>query len=170
VLIRLGLALKDRNLQRYLERKLAEYDVRVESFGQQRTVWQKVLCSGCDVIVISESLLLRPADNGITILNELPESPTTVIIHDRDSAEEHAQLAAAGADVVLYAGISKKSMVEAMETTLESRRQYIMRRRFDRRGLKAQNFGLRFRKPGHAAFHGGGAPGHTQRFADSAAG
>jgi DNA-binding NtrC family response regulator len=136
VLIRLGLAIKDRGLQRYLERKLAEYDVRVESFGQLRSVWQKVLCSGCDVIVISESLLLRPADNGITILNELPESPTTVIIHDSDSAEEHAQLAAAGADVVLYAGISKKSMVEAMETTLESRRQYIMRRRFDRRGLE----------------------------------
>jgi transcriptional regulator with PAS, ATPase and Fis domain len=44
-------------------------------------------------------------------------------------------LAAAGADVVLYAGVSKKSMAEAIETTLESRRQFILRKRFDRRGL-----------------------------------
>ena len=65
----------------------------------------------------------------------MPENPTTVIIHDSDSAEEHAQLAAAGADVVLYAGVSKKSMAEAIETTLESRRQFILRKRFDRRGL-----------------------------------
>lgn len=135
MLIRVGLAVKDRSIQRHLERKLSYSDVRVESFGQLRSVWQKVVRSGCDVIVISESLILRPTDNGIAILNELPESPTTVIIHDSDSSEEHAQLAAAGADVVLYAGISKKSMAEAIETTLESRRQFIQRKRFDRRGL-----------------------------------
>jgi transcriptional regulator with PAS, ATPase and Fis domain len=43
-------------------------------------------------------------------------------------------LAAFGADVVLYAGVSKKSMAEAIETTLESRRLFIQRKRFDRRG------------------------------------
>ena len=91
--------------------------------------------SGCDVIVISQSLILRPVDSGIAILNELPENPTTVIIHDIDSAEEHAQLAAFGADVVLYAGVSRKSMAEAIDTALESRRQFIQRKRLDRRGL-----------------------------------
>jgi DNA-binding NtrC family response regulator len=90
--------------------------------------------SGCDVIVISEALIPYPKDNSIAILNELPENPTTVIIHESDSAEEHAQLAAAGADVVLFSGISKKSMVEALETNLESRRQFIRGKRFGRRG------------------------------------
>jgi len=135
MLIRLALAVTDKNLQGHLAKKLASPDVRVESFGHLRSAWQNVVRSGCDVIVINEDLILRPADNGIAILNELPENPTTVIIHDSVSAEEHAQLAAAGADVVLSAGISKKSMVEAIETTLESRRQFIMRKRFDRRGL-----------------------------------
>jgi len=135
VLIRMALAVTDRSLLRHLADKLSSSDVRVESFGHLRSAWQKVVRSGCDVIVISEDLILRPADNGISILNELPENPTTVIIHGSDSAEEHAQLAAAGADVVLYAGISKKSMAEAIETTLESRRQFILRKRFDRRGL-----------------------------------
>jgi len=106
----------------------------LESFDYQKSVWQQVTRSGCDVIVISQSLILHPIENGITILNELPESPTTILIHDSDSSEEHAQLAAAGADVVLYAGISKKSLSEAIEATLESRRQFIQRKQFDRRG------------------------------------
>ena len=135
MLIRMALAITDRSLQRHLAEKLSSSDVRIESFGHLRSAWQNVVRSGCDVITISEDLILCPADNGISILNELPENPTTVIIHGSDSAEEHAQLTAAGADVVLYAGISKKSMAEAIETTLDSRRQFILRKRFDRRGL-----------------------------------
>ncbi len=135
MLIRVTIAVKDKKLQRLLQQKLTDSGAQVESFGHQRSVWQKVVRSGCDIIVISQSLILRPIENGITILNELPESPTTVIIHDSDSSEEHAQLAAAGADVVLYAGISKKSLAEAIETTLESRLQFIQRKRFDRRGV-----------------------------------
>jgi two-component system response regulator AtoC len=122
-------------MQTHLEEALSYFDVRVESFGHLRSAWQKVVRSGCDVIVISEALIPHPTDNGIAMLNELPENPTTVIIHGSDSAEEHAQLAAAGADVVLFAGISPKSMLEALETTLESRRQFIRMKRFERRGL-----------------------------------
>ncbi|UCD77836.1 MAG: sigma-54-dependent Fis family transcriptional regulator [Desulfobacterales bacterium] len=135
MLIRVGLSVKDKSMQNHLQKALSHFDVRVESFGHLRSAWQKVVRSGCDVIVISEALIPRPTVNSIAILNELPENPTTVIIHESDSAEEHAQLAAAGADVVLFAGISKKSMEEALETTLESRRQFILRKRFDRRGL-----------------------------------
>lgn len=135
MLIRLGLALKDNRLQRYLENKLADTDVRVEICGSPRSVWQNVLRSGFDVIVISESYVPRPVDNGIAILNELPESPTTVVIHDSDSLKEHAQLAAAGADVVLYAGLAKTSLFEAIDTALESRRQFIQHKRYDRRGV-----------------------------------
>jgi DNA-binding NtrC family response regulator len=135
MLIRVGLAIKDKGLQRYLEKKLADADVRVEVCGPPRRVWQNALRSGFDVIVISESFVLRPVDNGIAILNELPESPTTIIIYDSDSLEEHAHLSAAGADVVLYAGLSKNSLYEAIDTALESRRQFIQHKRYDRRGV-----------------------------------
>ncbi|MBW2515099.1 MAG: sigma-54-dependent Fis family transcriptional regulator [Deltaproteobacteria bacterium] len=135
MLIRVGLSVKNRNMQTHLEKGLSYSDVRVESFGHLRSAWLKVVRSGCDVIVISEALIPRPTENGIAILNDLPENPTTVIIHESDSAEEHAQLAAAGADVVLFEGVSRKSMLEALETTLDSRRQFIRMKRFDRRGL-----------------------------------
>ncbi len=135
MLIRVALAVAENGLQAHLDRKLSTSDVRVETLGGQRSVWQKVLRCGCDVIVISAALILDPTENGISMLNELPENPTTIVILDSDSAEAHAQLTAAGADVVLYAGISRKSMFEAIEAALDSRRQFIQRRRFDRRGV-----------------------------------
>ncbi len=39
-----------------------------------------------------------------------------------------------GVDVVLYSGISTDSLLEAIDTTLESRRQFYYSERFDRRG------------------------------------
>ncbi len=135
MIIRVGLAVKENGLQRHLERKLADTDTRVETFNPPRSVWKKVLHSGCDVIIISAAFIIQPIDNGIAVLNELPENPTTVILHESDSPEEHARLAAAGADVVLYAGISKMRIFQAIESALESRRQFIQRKRYDRRGV-----------------------------------
>ena len=133
MLIRVGLTVNDKRIQKHLERNLASSEVRIDSFRSPASAWQKMVRSGYDVIVISEALILRPIEDGIAILNELPENPTTVIVHDRDSSEEHAQLAAAGADVVLYTGISKKSMTEAIETAIEGRQQFMQRKRFERR-------------------------------------
>ncbi len=135
MLIRLGIAVDNLALERILARKLGDADVRLETFRPLRTAWQKVMRSGCDVIVISEGLMLQPLDSGLAILNELPENPTSIIIHKSDSPEEHALLAAAGADVVLYEGVSQKSMIDAIESAIESRRLFIQRKRVDRSGL-----------------------------------
>jgi two-component system response regulator AtoC len=136
MLIRLVLAIEQKDLQRHLEKKFSLTDVRVECFGQMKSIWQKVVRSCGDIIVISESIIPRPSDTGIAILNDLPENPTTVVLHDSDSSEELAQLVAAGADVALYVGTSKKSLTEAIETTIESRRQFIQKKRFGQMGLE----------------------------------
>jgi two-component system response regulator AtoC len=138
-MIRLALAIKDRALQRYLDKKFQDTDVRVKSFGHLKAPWQEVIRSCGDIIVISESLIPPPTESGISMLNELPENPTTVVLHESDSSEEHAKLVAEGADVVLYTCISKKSLVEAIESTLESRRQYISKNRLSPRDRMAPN-------------------------------
>ncbi len=135
MIIRVALAVKEDRLQRHLERNLSETDVRVETYNQPRSIWRKILHSGCDMIIISTDFIPEPIDSGIAMLNQLPENPTTVIVHSEDSPEEHARMAAAGADVVLYADISKRRIYEAIDSALESRRQFIQRKRFDRRGL-----------------------------------
>lgn len=130
MLIKLVLAVQDKRLQKYLEQNFSLADIRVESCGHLASPWQKVMRSCGDIVVISESIIPRPSESGIAMLNDLPENPTTVVLHDGDSSEEHAQLVAAGADVVLFSGVSKKGLLEAIETTLESRRQLIQLNRF----------------------------------------
>lgn len=134
MLIRVALAVQEKDLLRHLKHKLSDSDVRIEIMRGPRSVWEMLLRSACDVIVISEALIPGSAEDGIGMLNDLPENPTTIVIMDSDAAEAHAQLTAAGADMVLYGGISKKSMSEAIETALDARRQFIQGRRFDRRG------------------------------------
>ena len=134
MLIRLIFSIRNKKLENQLKRHFLLSDVRVEACGQLPTPWQKVVRSCADIIVISESLLPPPAESGIAMLNDLPENPTTVVLHHNNSPEEQARLVAAGADVVLYTGISEKRLVEAIERTLESRRQLHQMDRFDRKG------------------------------------
>ena len=132
MLTRLVLALKNKGLQNNLEQRISHSDILLESYS--KSAWQKVLQSCGDVIVISEALIPLPIESGIAMLNNLPEHPTTVIFSDHDSSEEHAQLVAAGADVVLYSGTNKKSLSEAIDATIESRRQLNKLERYDSRG------------------------------------
>jgi two-component system, NtrC family, response regulator AtoC len=127
MLIRLVLAVKNKDIRNTLEKHFSQTDVRMESFGHLKTAWQKVVRSCADIIVISESFILNPIESGLAYINSLPENPTTVVLHEMDSSEEQARITAAGADVVLYTGISKKSLVEALEATIETRRQFIQK-------------------------------------------
>ena len=135
MLIRLVLAIKNKKLQTYMENKFQQLDdIQVEACSDVKSPWQSVIRSCGDIIVISESFIPPQTESSIAMLNELPETPTTVVLHHSDSSEEHAQLVAAGADVVLYDGISRKSLIEAIESTLESRRQLIQKNRLNARG------------------------------------
>lgn len=134
MLPRLVLAIKNKRLENRLRESVSDPDVHVESYGQTKEAWQKVVQSCCDVIVISEAFIPHPIESGIAMLNDLPENPTTVILSDLDSSEEHAQLVAAGADVVLYSKASDKNLFEAIDTTLASRRQLNRLERMEPRG------------------------------------
>ncbi len=124
MLVHLVFAISDTTLEKHLTKTFGRVDdVRVEAYGQSRAAWQKAMRSGADIICISESLIPKPVDTGIFIMNDLPETPTSVILHDSDAPEEHARLLTAGADVALYSGLSRKDLTEAIETVLGSRRQ-----------------------------------------------
>ena len=135
MLIRLVLAIQNKDLQKAIEKHFSQTDVRVASFGSVKTPWPQVVRSCGDVIVISESYILSPIESGLAYLNNLPENPTIVIIHDTDSSEDQARITAAGGDVVLYSGISRKSLIEALETTIEARRQFIQKEWVGVRGV-----------------------------------
>ncbi|MDY7010471.1 MAG: sigma-54 dependent transcriptional regulator [Planctomycetota bacterium] len=128
MLLRLHLAIKDEDLQKQINRRLVrQQDVRVETYGGRGGAWEKIVRSNADVFIISSVLIPEPIESSIALLNDLPENPTTVILHDTDLPEDQAALVAAGADVVLYAELPIHPLMEAIEGTLESRRSLINR-------------------------------------------
>ena len=135
MLIRLVLAIKNKELLSEVERNFADVsDVQIKNISRNKGVWQHLVRSCGDIFLISDTMIPRPAESNIGILNNLPEKPITIVLHTRESAENHAQLLAAGADAVLYSGISTTSLIEALDTILESRRQFNLLDRYDRKG------------------------------------
>lgn len=139
MLTRMILAVKDLQLQRQLEEQIMLVDTQVESVDQTKDAWQQVVQSCADIIVISDKLIPEPIESGITILHELPEIPTSVILHETKSAEIQASYIAAGADSVLFSSIALQSLINAIEATSESRRQAVQYERFDHRGKVKPN-------------------------------
>jgi DNA-binding NtrC family response regulator len=134
MLIRLVCAIKEKKLLKDLEKRLADLDVQLKSCGRRREPWQELVRSCGDIFIISRALIPKPIESSVATLNNLPEKPITIILHDQESSEKHANLLAAGADVVLYSGILLDSLIEAIESTIESRRQFHHMDRFDQRG------------------------------------
>jgi DNA-binding NtrC family response regulator len=134
MLIRVVCAIKEKKLHTDLEQRLSNFDVQIKMLKKHKAQWQELVRSCADVFVVSKSLVPRPIESSVTLLNNLPEKPTTIILDDRESSEEHANLLASGADVVLYTGISQDSLMEAIESTLDSRRQFYYVDRLDQRG------------------------------------
>jgi DNA-binding NtrC family response regulator len=123
MLLRVVIAVKSEELDKKIRRHLSESDVTVESFWHLKNPFQKAIRTNGDVVIISSSLMPSPIESSIAMLNDLPENPTTIILHDSKSQEESANLVAQGADVVLYSSLPFKTMLEAIEKTIESRRQ-----------------------------------------------
>jgi two-component system, NtrC family, response regulator AtoC len=134
VLTRLVCAVKGKKLAAAIEKRLSQADIHLNIFEHPHNTWQDLVRSCADVFLISRTLIPRPVDASVAILNNLPEKPITIILDDRESAKAHAKLLGAGADMVLYAGLPPDRLVEAIETTLVSRQQFYDLNRFDHRG------------------------------------
>ncbi|HCY85567.1 MAG TPA: sigma-54-dependent Fis family transcriptional regulator [Desulfobacteraceae bacterium] len=134
MLIRMACAVKEKNIRSQLETHLEDADVQLKFKGRSKVPWRELVSSCADLFLISRALVPKPIDASIAVLNQLPEKPIIIILHDRDSAEDMANITAAGADVVLYSGTPMISLIEAIESTLESRRQFHYADRFDNRG------------------------------------
>ncbi len=133
MLLRTVISLDSKNVQDSLVEALSDADIQIVSYKTKRNLWQNLVQSCGDVVVISESLLQRPVESALEILNNLPENPTSIILHGSTSHEEHAKLFAAGADIVLYSGLSIDDILAAIETALESRRNFLQQDRHNAR-------------------------------------
>ncbi|NQV34322.1 MAG: sigma-54-dependent Fis family transcriptional regulator, partial [Phycisphaeraceae bacterium] len=127
MILRITLSVLDSTLQSALSKKLSSPDVVVDRVRCTHGAWERIIRRGSDIIVVSQSLIPLPLEQSFSLLNELPEIPTTIVVTQSSSAEEHASLLAAGCDTVLYADLTQQQMVDVIEATIENRRQLVSR-------------------------------------------
>jgi two-component system response regulator AtoC len=123
MLLRIILVLKDERLETFFRGHFAQSDLRVESFGRLKNPFQKAVRTSGDIFVIETRLMPKPIESAIALLNDLPENPTSILLSDNDTSKGQADLLASGADVVLYSGLSKKTLLEAVDATVDARSQ-----------------------------------------------
>ncbi len=123
MLLRMVLLLKNRELEHFLRKYFHGRSVSIENIGHFKAPFQRALRTSGDIFIIDTDLVPHPLDSSIALLNDLPEKPTTIFLEKIESPEQHADLLALGADVVLYSGLSKKILAEAIEASVDSRLQ-----------------------------------------------
>lgn len=127
MILRVVVGLDDEALLRGIARGISGEDVVVERIRPSPRAWDRIVRKAGDVLIVSQTIIPAPLERSISLLNDLPEIPTTVVITSSDSAEEHAHLTACGCDTVLFSGLPKHKLVAAVEATLENRRQLLRR-------------------------------------------
>src|SRR5210317_1587738 len=127
MILRIAISVQANEIQSYLTKTLSSSDVAIDQVRPTRGAWERIVRRGCDIVVISQALIPTPLEQSFNLLNELPEIPTTVVITDSSSAEEHAGLLAAGCDTVLYSELPQHQLFDAIEATIANRRQLLSR-------------------------------------------
>jgi len=127
MLFRLVLVIKDEGLESFFRQHFDQSSLHVQSLGRLRNPFQKAVRTNGDIFVIDARLMPSPIESAIALLNDLPENPTTILLTDNDSPKRQADLLASGADVALYSGLPKNTLVEAVDATIEARSQLTMK-------------------------------------------
>ena len=134
MLIRIACTIRDKKLFAHIKQYLSDLDVQLISSHNGQTPWQELIGSCADIFIFSLANIPKPVETSISVINDLPEKPTTIVLHEQNSTEAHVKLMSSGVDVVLHSGISPEHLCEAIESTIESRRQFNLALRFDSRG------------------------------------
>lgn len=134
MLIRIACAIKEKKIFSHIKKHLSELDVQLISHQDGKMSWQELSTSCADIFIFSLDYIPKPIESNISLINELPEKPVSIVLHKIDSSEEQAKLLSSGIDVVLHTEVSLENLCEAIESNIESRRQLDYSTRFDDRG------------------------------------
>ncbi|MFT5522177.1 MAG: two-component system response regulator AtoC [Pirellulaceae bacterium] len=126
MLLRLLLAVEPAGLQTRLHRLLKEETVVVKK-GPTSTgpLIRELQRESYDLVVVSESSLVKSEQDVVAAINALQEPPEIVVVSEVDDAEQHARLLAAGCFLVLNSGLLDNVLSEAFAAVLIRRRDTI---------------------------------------------
>ncbi|MCU0724290.1 MAG: sigma-54 dependent transcriptional regulator [Planctomycetes bacterium] len=123
MLIRITLAVDDRDLRRRLGSVLARPDILVQTPRVRKGLWPRILKDPCDVLLVGESMLPEPLRAGMEQLLLHPDTPASVVLAESADPVTHARFLADGCDAVLFAGLAEDHVRGVIEAMLEKRQR-----------------------------------------------
>jgi len=121
MLTRVVVAIAKASLARQVHQALRRDDVLVETVKGTRKLWERISRKSADVIVLGRSVIPEPQTEMISTLRGLPDSPTVIVLSEKDSAEQRARLLAAGCDAVLNERLSAEALRDVFTAFIEKR-------------------------------------------------
>jgi DNA-binding NtrC family response regulator len=122
MLTRVVVAVEPRSRRRRIRALLEGPGTSVEPALPRAAPWEEITRSPADVFVVSRSLLPKPVEDAVSLIRGSPESPTIVVIAERDDAEDRARLLALGCEAVVPPRVAAGTLRELFTTIVERRR------------------------------------------------
>jgi len=122
MIARVLLALDEAVLQRQIKKGLSRPDVLVDVPRARGHLWKRINRETCDLVILGVTFVPFPKTEMIASFSEIPDAPALVLVTGRNDPEERAILLAAGADEVLFSGLTAGSMLDVLDRILNRRR------------------------------------------------
>ena len=118
MLLRVILVVDNTPLRNTIRKLLSDSEFIVETVRMGNHAWARASRKSGDVIIVSESLIPEPMEDSISMVQNLPELRSIIVVTESEEPEHQANLMSAGCDMVLYSGLSAESLAEVLEVVL----------------------------------------------------
>lgn len=117
MLLRILLAVQNAGLKRHIARSLP--DAMIETVNIKKRFWERFSNVNVDCIVIDRALLPEPEVQSISHLHKLPDSPTVIVLSEKEDPEGRAQLLAAGCEAMLNSTLPHQTLCKTLAMILD---------------------------------------------------
>lgn len=122
MLLRVAMSLESSSLEKHLKTNLTSAEFHV-TLLKNKSPLQVISKEPVDAIILSEDKIPKPIISTLNMLDNSIDSPVIIILSTQENEKHNAQLLAAGADAVLYAGLTHHVLYEAIVKILLKRNE-----------------------------------------------
>ena len=119
MILRILIAGRATKARRRLERLLDSAEVSLSSASSNRSLWSRLGRENWDVLITLPDVLEDPASDSVLAIRALPDAPEVVLVIDRDSPEERAQLLTSGVMAAVDHTLTDARLTQTLRAVLE---------------------------------------------------
>ena len=125
MLLRAIVAVDDPQFRKRVVAHLKERGLLVDTVKKKPgLLWRPLTRESADFVFVNLVYIPSPVEDNVRLLRDLPDAPWVVVISKREDPEERAGLLAAGAEAIIYSGLSEEKLCGALDAIVDKRLEY----------------------------------------------